>query len=266
MRIFAIDDEPKMLTLLHDAIAEAEPEAEIVDFCRVSSLLNAVENQGLTPDVVFADVELPGMNGLAMAVRIKCAAPEAKIIFVTAFPQYAARAYRLHANGYIIKPVDAQRVREELDLLSLPRQEKPSGKLCVRCFGYFEVLWQGEPLIFARTKTKELLAYLVDREGAACTRGEIISALWENQDDDQAAKRHIRVLINDLRCTLRRIDMEEVLIRAHRQLAVRCDLLDCDYYRLRNGEPDAINDFRGQYMQQYSWAELTAARLYFQGR
>ena len=261
MLFFAIDDEPRMLSLLHKAIAEAEPDAEIMDFAEGDDLLAALDEH--TPDVVFSDVELQGMTGLELAVKIKNAAPEAKIIFVTGFSQYAADAFRLHANGYILKPADPARIREELDYLKLPKAQTQPGKLRVRCFGSFDVFWNDQPLIFQRSQTKELLAYLVNREGAACTGGELITVLWENSGAVKNPKAYLRLLTHDLRSTLAAIGMQDVLIREHHQWAVRRELLDCDYYRMLDGDTDAINAYRGEYMSQYSWAELTSGLLGF---
>ena len=84
MLIFAVDDEPKMLRLLHRAIAKAEPDAEIMDFEDDELLIDAVTKQGKQPDVVFADIQLQGCSGLELAVRIKRFVPQTKIIFVTA--------------------------------------------------------------------------------------------------------------------------------------------------------------------------------------
>ena len=263
MRIYAIDDEPKALRLLHDAIAEAEPGAEIVDFADGAEALAAVREQDLTPDVVFSDIELPEMSGLAFAIELKKLSPETKIIFVTGFPKYAADAYLLHANGYIVKPVYADRVREELDLLALPSTAQRTDKLQIRCFGHFEVFWNGKPLIFQRKQSKELLAFLVDRVGRACTAEEIAAALWESDEDVQTAKARIRLILHDLRATLREIGMEDVLIRERRQLAIRRDMVDCDYYRMLEGDMNAINSYGGAYMTEYSWAELTAGQLQF---
>ena len=71
MMILAIDDEPKALRLLHDAIAAAEPNAEIVDFSDGEDALLAIREQHMTPNVVFLDIELPEMSGLAFAVELK---------------------------------------------------------------------------------------------------------------------------------------------------------------------------------------------------
>ena len=263
MMILAIDDEPKALRLLHNAIVAAEPEAEIKDFSDGEEALLAIREQERSPDVVFSDIELPGMTGLAFAVELKKLAPKANIIFVSGFPKYAADAYTLHANGYIVKPVCADRVREELEHLNLPTVEPKADKLQVRCFGHFEVFWHGKPVIFQRRQSKELLAFLIDREGRACSAEEIAAALWEEDADVKTAKARIRVILHDLRATLEEIGMDGVLIRERRQLAVRRDMVDCDYYRMLEGDIEAINAFGGTYMTEYSWAELTTGRLQF---
>ena len=263
MTILAIDNEPKALHLLHDAIAEAEPDAEIVDYSDGEAALTAIRTQGLAPDVVFSDIELPEMSGLAFAVELKKAVPETRIIFVTGFPKYAADAFRLHASGYIVKPVYADRVREELDLLDLPQTGTNSNKLQVHCFGHFEVFRNGVPVIFRRKQSKELLAFLIDREGRAVSSEEIAAALWEDDCAMKAAKSRIRLILHDLRATLREIGMEDILIRERRQLAIRRDMVDCDYYRMLEGDMEAVNAFAGTYMSEYSWAELTTGSLYF---
>ena len=133
----------------------------------------------------------------------------------------------------------------------------------IKCFGHFDVYWHGKPLIFARKQSKELLAYLIDREGDACTTGEIALALWQEGGDTRAEQNRIRVLINDLRNTLREIGMEDVLIREHRQIAIRRDLLDCDYYHMLDGDMEAVNAYDGRYMVEYSWAEIKNASIHF---
>lgn len=265
MLIFAIDDEPAMLSELHDAIAAAVPGAEIMDFKRAAEVLSAITEQGARPDVVFSDIELPGMDGLNLAVQIKNSAPGAKIVFVTGYSQYALEAFKRHVNGYLMKPVDADMIRTELDAMALPlpTPEQPE-KLRVRCFGHFEVFWRGKPVVFQRRQSKELLAFLIDREGRACTAEEIAAALWEDDGDLTAAKHRVRNLVSDLRATLRALGLEGLLIRERRQLAVRRDMVDCDYYRMLAGDMTALNAYGGEYMVDYSWAELTSGRLHFQ--
>ena len=82
-------------------------------------------------------------------------------------------------------------------------------------------------------------------------------------DELKVEHNRIRVLINDLKKTLQSIGMEHVLIREHRELAIRKDLIDCDYYRMLEGDMDAVNSYRGEYMMEYSWAEITNVDLNF---
>jgi hypothetical protein len=105
--------------------------------------------------------------------------------------------------------------------------------------------------------------FLIDRKGASCTAEQIAAALWEDEDNMKNLKARIRILISDLRQTLAKIGMEDLIIRRSGQIAIRRELIDCDYYRMLDGDMDAVNAFRGEYMVQYSWAELTAGLLAF---
>ena len=117
--------------------------------------------------------------------------------------------------------------------------------------------------MFGRRQTKELLAYLVDRKGSACTAEEIAAMLWENEDNMKNLKARIRILISDLRQVLKQIGQEDLVIRRSGQIAIKRDAIDCDYYKLLDGDVDAVNAFHGEYMIQYSWAEMTAGQLAF---
>ena len=117
--------------------------------------------------------------------------------------------------------------------------------------------------MFGRRQTKELLAYLIDRMGASCTSEEIATAMWEDETNMKNMKARIRILISDLRQTFARYGLEDVLIRRSGQIAIRKDRVDCDYYRMLEGDVDAVNAYQGEYMVQYSWAEMTAGRLAF---
>ena len=260
MLIFAVDNEPTMLRDAEQAIRKAEPEAELMCFELAANAMDAIRTKGLSPDIVFSAIEMPGINGLEFAVALRAVSPGTRIIFVTAFSQYALDAFQVRAQGYVIKPLTPERVRAELEALPSAPQKC---RLRVQCFGYFEVFWKGEPLIFARRQTKELFAYLVNLKGASCTTEEVISALWGDTGDLKNAKHRVRNFISDLRETLKGIGMEDVLIRRGQNIAIRPELLDCDYYRMLDSDMEAINAYRGEYMTNYSWAEPMAGALHF---
>ena len=293
MKIYVVDDEPIALRGSIKTIQEVVPDAEITGFGRANNVLRKIEEirdaskdpETEYPDVVFSDIEMPGISGLDFAIRLRQLCAKTKIIFVTAYSQYALDAFRLHVHGYILKPITEDRVREEL-LHALPESageleieagdqsgmddrggadSRSSGEelLRVQFFGYFEVFRKDEPLMFGRRQTKELLAYLIDRMGASCTSEEIATALWEDETNMKNMKARIRILISDLRQTFARYGLEDVLIRRSGQIAIRKDRVDCDYYRMLEGDVDAVNAYQGDYMVQYSWAEMTAGRLAF---
>ena len=273
MLFFVLDDEPFALKASCEVVQQAYPDAEILSFGRSREALQIITEKKRIPDVVFSDIEMPGMNGLAFALELKKAAPHTYLIFVTGYSQYALDAFRVHAHGYILKPMTVEQVREECARIpSLQGRDGAAGapggaqqaqELSVKCFGYFEVFWEGKPLMFSRKQTKELLAYLVDRKGDACTSEEIASALWEDEDNLKNLKARIRILISDLRQSLKQIGREDLLIRRSGRVAILADQLDCDYYRMLKGDMDALNSFEGEYMLQYSWAEMTAGQLLY---
>ena len=89
------------------------------------------------------------------------------------------------------------------------------------------------------------------------------AALWEEETDMAAAKDRLRHMIADLKRTLSSIGMEHILVRRSGQLAIVRDRVSCDFYRMLDGDMDIVNTFDGEYMSQYSWAELTTGRLVF---
>lgn len=113
MLIFAIDDEPKALRDLHNAIVKAAPEAEIMDFSLAATVLRTME-AGLRPDIVFSDIRMPGIDGMMLAKRLKQTSPTTGIVFVSAFTKYAYEAMKLHVDGYVMKPAQADRIWEEI--------------------------------------------------------------------------------------------------------------------------------------------------------
>ena len=107
------------------------------------------------------------------------------------------------------------------------------------------------------------LAFLIDKEGTACTAEEISAAMWEHETDMRVAKANIRRLVSDIKQVLSLIGLENALVRRSGQVAIRRDMVDCDYYRMLEGDISAVNSFYGEYMTQYQWAELSEGRLYF---
>lgn len=258
MKILLVDDEQLALEELKDITKEIKPQAQIVCEDNYIDALDAIEHTRF--DVVILDIEMPGMNGIELAKKIKKSSPDTNIIFLTAYTEYAVDAFGLYASGYLLKPVRKKEMEQAFEHLRYPVQYTGE-KLQIQCFGNFEVFYQGEPVQFGRSRAKEIFAYLVDRKGAASNTSEICTVLWENYVDDSSKKHYFRNLIADLKKTLRQYGIEDVLICKRNQFAVNTRLVECDYYKFLENDIEAVNQYHGEYMNQYSWAERTIGCL-----
>ena len=256
MIAIAVDDEVLMLGALVAAI-EASPDiTSVARFSDCDEALQFVKTN--SADIAFLDINMRGMGGLALAEKIIAARPNCKIVFCTGYEEYAIPAFKLHASGYLMKPISAEDVQGEIDNIKGVRQrEKP---LTVNCFGNFEVYVKEEKLAFKRLKTKELFAFLVDRRGAGMTAKQICAVLFADDTDDTKNAAYLRQLVMDLKNTLKSVGAEAALCHETPCYRIDTGLIKCDYISyLETGKPE----FRGEYMTQYSWAEETCSMLTF---
>ena len=262
MHIIATDDEQSALNVLMGAISEAVPLATVHGF---RNPLEALELMKETKcEIAFLDIQMREMSGIVLARKLKEIYPKVNIVFVTGYSQYANEAFALHASGYVYKPVTADKSVNEMENLRNPVKWKDTGIL-VNTFGNFELIVNGEEVSFGRAKSKEMLAYLVDKQGKAATRKELASVLFERGDYSRATQDYLSKIVKELVDVLERVGAEKILKRGLNSYAVDVDAFFCDYYEYEkeNVTPDELNRFQGEYMKQYSWAEVTLAKLYW---
>jgi two-component system LytT family response regulator len=109
--VLIVDDEPLARDRTRQLLEE-EPDIEIVGECASGQeAVAAIENAG--PDLVFLDVQMPGMDGFAVLASARARKLPA-VIFVTAHDEHALEAFRVHAVDYLLKPFDEGRLRESL--------------------------------------------------------------------------------------------------------------------------------------------------------
>ena len=254
MIAIAVDDEILMLGALVKAISVSPDIEEVAKFSDCDEALNYVKSHPI--DIAFLDINMRGMGGLALAENILAACSKCKIVFCTGYEEYAIPAFKLHASGYLLKPISAKDVQTEIDNIKGVRKKEKI--LSVNCFGNFEVYAKDEKLMFKRLKTKELFAFLVDRKGAAMTAKQICAVLFPDDVDDNKNSAYLRQLVMDLKNTLKSVGAENVLRHETPCYRVDTSLIQCDYLSyLETGKPE----FHGEYMMQYSWAEESAALL-----
>jgi two-component SAPR family response regulator len=206
---------------------------------------------------------MAGITGIELGQQLKELMPNVNIIFVTGYSEYTGEAMDMHASGYIMKPVTAEKVAQELEDLRYPVNDSNNVTLSIKCFGNFEVyLPDGDILRFERAKAKEVFAYLVYRQGASSTIKEIAARIFENEEYDLRHQMYLQKIISSMMKTLKQINAEHIIIKAYNSISVNTEFIDCDYYHAVNQEPHALNTYTGEFMAQYSWAEYMNGYLY----
>ena len=247
MRILLVDDEELQLLRLVNTVKSVLKDEELLSISNPDKALEEAKKNRI--DLAFLDIEMPHMNGIQLAKKLKAINPQTKVIFVTAYDNYALDAFKVHASGYVTKPVNVDNIKKELEQLEGLVVLKPTKKIQIKCFGNFEVFCQGEPVKFAYQKSKEVVAYLVDREGSMVNINELNAVLWEEDH-----KSYLRNLIADIKNSLTAINCGDVFIKRHNECAIDINKVDCDAFEYKKDNPDAVRMYRGEYMIQYPWA------------
>lgn len=261
MNIIAVDDEKIALCVLTIAIVEAVAEANVHRFESAEDAIVFCSNNPC--DIAFLDIAMDSMNGITLSRKLKMINPTINIVFVTAHIKYATEAVSLYISGYVMKPATKEKIEQEVENLRHPVSIKCEPLLWIQCFGNFEVFAGGKPVVFRYSKTKELFAYLIDREGAYCSNGEIIARLWEDEEDSSKKNSYLRELRADLLSVLSTYGAEDALCKKRGAMAIVPSKVECDYFLWGKGDIKAINSYRGEYMSQYSWGEMTLASIKF---
>jgi two-component system LytT family response regulator len=150
LSVLVVDDEPLARERLR-ALPDDDAEVKIVGECASGrTAVKAIQEK--RPDLVFLDVQMPGLNGFGVVEQIGAAKMPA-IVFVTAFDQYALKAFEIHALDYLLKPFDRERFEATLArairlraagsgdqgmaalLESLAARRKYAERLLVKCSG-----------------------------------------------------------------------------------------------------------------------------------
>lgn len=221
MNIIIADDEPLALEMTCEAVREVCPKANIYPFSKPSRLLEFAKETRCK--IAFLDICMRGVSGIDVAKQLKEIIPDINIIFVTGYDEYTKDAMAIHASGYIEKPVTAGKVRKETEDLRYPLPAENEPRLKIQCFGNFEVYDRtGKPAHFSRSKAKEVMAYLVDRNGSSCSVKELAA--------------------------------EDVIEKSYNNIAIVPEMIDCDYYKFNKKDAEFMNAYKGEYMSQYEWA------------
>ena len=212
--------------------------------------------RSIKPDVIFINYS---EEAISLCKEINESKLEITIIFIIDDKLQSYDAIKARAKGVILKPYTKNDILDELT--SLKMLTSKVHKVEVKTFGNFDILVDGKIIKFSRTKSKELLAYLIDKKGTSVSSSELIVNLWEEHDVCKTTRSMLHNLISDIKDTLIKYDILDIFEMDRNAYRIICEKVSCDYFDLLNGKKSAINQFTGEYMAAYEWAMFTASML-----
>jgi len=260
MKVAYIDDELYALENFKYTCKDIEEIENVECFDNYMELLDYLKYNDVS--LVFADINMPGVNGLELIKYIKDIDDNIEVVYVTGYDEYALKAFEVGAFGYILKPYTVDKVKkviEKSEKLHISRSKK---LVEVKTFGRFDVFVDGKTLFFSNKKAKELFALLIDRRGGIVTMEQAIDILWEERLLDDSTKTLYRIAAKNLRDTLAKEGCVDVLIESRGQRSLDIKKIKCDYYDFINEPSKNKYLFNGEYMSDYSWGEFTLAKLF----
>jgi len=166
--------------------------------------------------------------------------------------------YFTFITGLMITLAAFLRYRDKQYVMALKKQKK---SLEVKTFGNFTALYDKKTLKFARSKSNELLAYLIYKNGSSVNTKELLAVLYGDHADSSRYGASLRLLIADIKHTLAELEIQNFFITEYNNFRINPEVVQCDYYDFLAGDKNAAKAFTGEFMNQYSWAEDVAAFL-----
>ena len=207
------DDEPHLAAYLRDALARAWPELQIVAMAR-NGIEAAERIAALQPDFAFLDIKMPGLSGLEVAQGIEGAT---RVVFVTAYDEFAVAAFEQQALDYVLKPVKAERLAKTLERLKAPEASPPADARLATAL----------QRLLASAPTASHLRYVRASQGELVHQIDVAEVLFFHADDKYTCVRTaqgehlIRTTITELAAQLDPARFQQI----HRSTIVNLDHL-----------------------------------------
>ena len=259
MNVLLVDDEKKDLKHLSKLASELLPKANIEAF---DDPLNALAKaREAEIDIAIVDTDMPDISGLELGRYLKELNPFMNIIFTSTTKEYGFDAMQLHASGYVLKPVTSEMLKDELTELRYAEKYNDHKRVFAQTFGNFELFVDGNPVEFKYSRTKEIIAILINNRGAQTTNGEIIASLWEDDGDPAKKQSYLSNLRQDLQNTFTKLKLDGIILKHRGSMAIAKDRIECDLFDWLEKKNASKYKYLGDYMNQYSWCEFFHAEL-----
>ncbi|WP_028234986.1 response regulator [Pseudobutyrivibrio sp. MD2005] len=259
MRVMFVDDKKKDLDELLEVSEDLFSGAEVVSFDDPLNALAMARTSEI--DIAIIDTDMCDLSGIELGGYLKELNPFINIIFTSNTTNYGFEAMQLHASGYMLKPVTKDKVRDELAQLRYAEKYNDHKRVFAQTFGNFELFVDGKPVEFKYSRTKEIVAILINNRGAQTTNGEIIASLWEDDGDPAKKQSYLSNLRQDLQNTFTKLKLEGIILKQRGSMAIAKERIECDLFDWLEKKNASKYKYLGDYMNQYSWCEFFHAEL-----
>ena len=259
MTIFAVEENAAALQQLSGLISVLSPDSELL--CFESSLAALAAARSKEVDLALIDVDLSELSGIDLGQYLQELYPLINLIDLANDPDHGYDAMSQHASGYLLRPVTKEDLSRELGDLRHPALLKNHKRVFAQTFGNFDLFVDGSPVVFKYSKTKEIVAILVNNRGAQTTNGELIATLWEDDGDPEKKSSYLSNLRQDLQNTFTKLKLNGILLKQRGSLAIAKDKIECDLYDWLENKLESKYQYLGDYMNQYSWPETVHAEI-----
>lgn len=210
-----VDEEPLALQLLTRKLKEFKDVKVVKSFTNPQALIESMRD--LSFNVAFLDITMPRMDGIDLANQLLSNDPTIKIVFVTAYRDYAIEAFELNSIDYILKPltnerlqVTVERLRRAISTESRPQPES-NQQLEIQCFLEFSVQYKQQPVKWKTAKVKELFAIFMTYHKESIHRDTLIDVLWHDVEYEKA-KIQLHTALSHLRKTLATLGYPKAIV------------------------------------------------------
>lgn len=259
MRILYMDEDS---TWMRRFVKEAEGIKEIDELYAFFKWKDAVDLLTKTKvNIIFLSVDRAKDDCERRVNTMMKAQPDAHIVFVSKSEAYAYNAFQADVDGYLLKPYGKEEIYSQIMRLKKKFHLCCEKNIYFSTIPRFDLYIDGRLVMINKKKAKEMLALLVDAAGGSVSSDLAINCLWENRASDEGTKALLRMTVKTMRDILRKEGIEYILLENGSVRALDVSRVTSDYFMLLKGVPEAIQKYQGEYMSEYSWAEVSNARL-----
>lgn len=257
MRAIILDDEPLMISSFMRLSQNIKDLNVTATFEYAEDVIAYAETHSF--EIAFLDIEVADMRGIECAKILKEKIPELLVVFISAYDDYIRDSNQLGGDDYILKPYNEEILEKTMKKMRLlVRRQKKTVQ--VQMFGRFVVMKDGIP-IKLNGKAKEILALILVKRGREISNEEIYSTIWEQREYSNDKMKVYYNALKRLKDHLKEYGLENLIFSTSRGQIANVEMFDCDYYSWLDGNSESEEEFKDEFLTEYSWGEYILGNL-----